>query len=83
MDSNHLCVKQNKGMTPREIKNELSYQGVLMTEIAKAAGVTRSAVSQTINRYSYTHFKGYRIRTLIASALGKKVDDIWPDEAAF
>lgn len=69
-----------KGMTPREIKAELILLGVTMTEIARQAGVTHGAVSQTINQY--TKFKGYRIRPYIARAIGKNVNDIWPDHTA-
>jgi predicted transcriptional regulator len=69
-------------MTPREIRAELYLRGVTIGEIAKLAGVTRSAVSQTIRQYSYSRFKGRRIRPFIALALNRKESDIWPDDAA-
>lgn len=68
------------GMSPREIKAELILRGVSVQEIAKAAGVTQPAVTQTIYQYKGNSFKGYRIREYIAQALGRSVDEIWPDQ---
>ncbi len=82
MDSNHLCSKQQKGITPEEIKFELDLQGVTIGEIARVAGVTLSAVSQTIRRYNCNRYGGHRIRPLIARALDKKVNEIWSDAVA-
>lgn len=75
-------VHTKRGMTPREIKAELVLRGVTMGEIAKRAGVTRPAVSQTIYQYEYRTFKGRRIRLYIAEAIGRSVSEIWPDDAA-
>jgi lambda repressor-like predicted transcriptional regulator len=73
--------KQNKGMTSREIMNELDLRGVTIGDIAKIAGVSHSAVSQTIRQYSYSRYKGRRIRPIIALALNRKSEEIWPDDA--
>lgn len=71
-----------KGMSPREIRAELYLRGITIKQIAKLAGVTSGAVTQTIHQYSYISFKGRRIRPYIALALNKKESDIWPDDAA-
>lgn len=71
-----------KGMTPREIRAELILRGVTQRQIAKLAGVTPGAVTQTIHQYEYISYKGRRVRQYIALALNKKESDIWPDDAA-
>jgi len=68
------------GMKPREIRAELIRLGVRVKEIAEEAGVTPSAVSQTIAQYGI--YKGYRLRPYIARAIGKGEGEIWPDDAA-
>jgi len=73
--------KQNKGMTPQEIMSELKLRGVTIGDIAGIAGVSHSAVSQTIRRYSCNRYKGRRIRPIIALALNRRVEEIWPDDA--
>lgn len=76
-----LATTQNEttaGMTPRQIKAELVLRGIPITEIADQAGVTVSAVTQTINRYPGSRYKGLRVRQYIAQALEKEVGDIWP-----
>ncbi len=79
--SNSPAVNQ-QGMTPREIRAEMVRLGVKVSDIARRAGVTHSAVSQTIYQYEYSLYKGRRIRPYIASAIGREVSEIWPDDAA-
>ncbi|HWP96444.1 MAG TPA: helix-turn-helix domain-containing protein [Syntrophomonadaceae bacterium] len=74
------AIKEHIGMSPREIKAELILRGISVKEIAETAGVTSPAVTQTINHQKGSSFKGYRIREVIAKALGKPVNDIWPDQ---
>lgn len=71
-------AKEQPGMTAREIRATLVLRGITIKDIADQAGVTGSAVTQTINQYPYNRFKGYRIRQYIAQALGKSIEDIWP-----
>lgn len=71
--------QQQPGMTPREIRAELMLRGVTVKQIAAEAGVTSGAVTQTISQYNGNSFKGYRIRGFIARALGRTVNEIWPD----
>jgi lambda repressor-like predicted transcriptional regulator len=72
-----MTKKTVKAITQREIRAELIRLGVKVGEIAQRAGVTSSAVSQTISQYG--RYKGYRIRPYIAQALNKNECDIWPD----
>ncbi|WP_287962504.1 helix-turn-helix domain-containing protein [Alcanivorax sp.] len=65
-----------KGLTPAEIKAALLLRGVSQTEIAEAARVERSRVSEVINGRRTTR----RIREAVAKALGRDVEAIWPDE---
>ncbi len=67
-----------KGMTSRQIKAELILRGVTIREIADAAGVTGSAITQIINQCPSSRYKGYRIRRYIAQALGRSEEEIWP-----
>jgi len=73
-------LSEKVGMTPREIRAELIRLGVQVKEIAQQAGVTPSAVSQTIAQYGL--YKGYRLRPYIARAIGRSEGEIWPDHAA-
>lgn len=62
---------------PMRVRAELLMQGMTMADLARKLGVSRQAVHQTIvGKYPY---KGYKLRPLIASAIGRRVDDIWPD----
>lgn len=65
-------------MSPREIKALLVYQGVKITEIASCLGVSQAAVSRTI----LGHTVSAKIRQEIADRIGKKMEDIWPEQAA-
>lgn len=69
----------HKGMTSREIKAELILRGISVSEIATAAGVTTSAVSQIINQCPSSRYKGYRIRKYIAQALNRSIQSVWPE----
>lgn len=71
---------KGKGMTPREIRAAMVLRGVKLKDIASEAGVTTGFVHQVI--YSIGRNKGYRIRPYIAKAIGKTVDEVWPDNAA-
>jgi len=70
-------MSKGRGMTPREIRAEMVLRGVKLKDIAEKAGVTVGAVHQVI--YNIGRVKGYRIRPYIAKAIGKTVDEIWPD----
>lgn len=78
----NILLQQNKGIMPRKIVSEPVLRGVTIGEIAKVAGISYSAMSQTIRQYSYCRYKGRRIRPFIALALNRKVEEIWPDDAA-
>lgn len=69
-----------KGMTPKEIRAAMYMCGVKLKDIADEAGVTPGRVCQAI--YGAGRNKGYRIRPYIAKAIGKTVEEIWPDDAA-
>lgn len=74
--------EERRGWTSREIRAALVLRGVSITKIAHDAGVTVSAVTQTINQgdnHYNNRFKGYRIRGYIARALTRPVSEIWPD----
>lgn len=71
---------KSKGMTPREIRAEMYLRGVKLKDIANEAGVSTGRVHQVIN--SIGRNKGYRIRPYIAKAIGKTVEEVWPDNAA-
>lgn len=75
-----MAKAKAKGMTPREIRAEMYRLGVKLKDIADEAGVTESRVCQVI--LSIGRNKGYRIRPYIAKAIGKTVEEIWPDDAA-
>ncbi|MCL6448003.1 MAG: hypothetical protein K6U04_07625 [Armatimonadetes bacterium] len=51
-----------QGMTTREVRAEMVRPGAKVSDIAKRAGVTHSAVSQTIYQYEYSLYKGRRVR---------------------
>lgn len=70
---------QQRGMTPREIRAELMLRGITIKQIAAEAGVTSGAVTQAISQYEGSSYKGYRIREYIARALGRNVNEIWPE----
>ncbi len=78
--SKRQVLPSTAGMSPRQIKAELILRDVSIKEIAIAAGVTSGAVTQTIHQYNGKRFKGYRIREIIAQALGRTVEEIWPDQ---
>jgi len=73
-------VGEARGMTPREIRAEMVLRGVKLVDIAREAGVTVGRVHQTI--YNIGRNKGYQVRPYIAKAIGKTVEEIWPDDAA-
>lgn len=70
-------MDKTKGMTPREIRAEMVLHGVKMVDIARAAGVTPGMIHQVV--YSIGRNKGFRVRPYIAKAIGKTVEEIWPD----
>ena len=71
-------IENKTGMTPLEIKSELILRGISLKTIADRAGVNGSAVTQAINQYPNSRYKGFRIRSYIAEALDKTVEEIWP-----
>lgn len=62
-------------MTPLQIKIALLEAGIEQKEIAKRIGVTPPAVSQVIHGIS----SSIKIRRAVAEALGKSIDDLWPN----
>ena len=64
-------------MTPLEIKIELLKAGISIRQLAKQEGVSHTAMSYTIHGVN----KGLRLRQVVARALGKRVEDIWPPQA--
>jgi lambda repressor-like predicted transcriptional regulator len=67
-------------MTPQEIRAAMLLNGVKLKDIAGEAGVSVGRIHQVI--YNTGRNRGYRIRPFIAKAIGKKVEDIWPDNVA-
>lgn len=63
-------------LTPRQIRSELVLRGIKNADIARALGVTRSAVSNTIAGRR----RKPRIRQAIALAISRSVENIWPSE---
>lgn len=72
-------MSRARGMTPKEIRAEMVLRGIKLGDIAKEAGVSQGYVHQVI--YSVGRNKGYRIRPYIARAIGKTVDEVWPESA--
>ncbi|MEG6512440.1 helix-turn-helix domain-containing protein [Desulforamulus ruminis] len=68
---------QKRGMSPNEIRAELVIRGIQIKDIAKIAGTSSEAVSMAISDKS--KYKGHRrIRPIIAAAIDKTVEEIWP-----
>lgn len=53
-------------------------RGVKLKDIADEAGVSIGLVHLVI--YGIGRTKGYRIRPYIAKAIGKTVEEVWPDD---
>lgn len=60
-------------LTPLDIKIELLKKGVSMRKIAKHEQVSQEAISACVRG----KLKSHRLRNAVASAIGKKVDEIW------
>ena len=65
-------------MKPNEIRAALLMKGIRLVDIANKLKVSRSAVSSIISG----KYKSARIQEEIAGAIGKSVEEIWPDIAA-
>lgn len=63
-------------MKPNEIRAALMLKNITITDIAKQLGAKRSNVSMVIYRVRPTP----RIRTAIAEAIGKPVDEVFPPQ---
>ena len=63
-------------MTPEEIRIELIRAKTTMAKIAKTAKVTRAFVWQVVYGVRRTR----RIREAIAQAVGKPIQELWPEE---
>jgi len=63
-------------MTPIEIKIELLRVGVNQNQIAKKVGTAPTLVSQVIYGIRPTR----RVRQAIADAIGKPIEQLWPEE---
>jgi lambda repressor-like predicted transcriptional regulator len=64
-------------MTPLEIKIELLKAGISIRQLARQEGVSHTAMSYTIHGVN----KGLRLRKVVAQALGKRIEEIWPPGA--
>ena len=62
-------------MSSRQIKALIVLNGTSLTEIARTTGVTRQWVSMVVNG----HKKSKRVRKAIAVAVGKSVEELWPN----
>lgn len=62
-------------MKPNERRAELVRRGVKVASIARELGITGPSVSQVINERRSTP----RIKEAIAKAIGKPVDEVFPD----
>lgn len=62
-------------MSSRQIKALIVLNGTSLTEIARTTGVSRQWVSMVVNG----HKKSKRVRKAIAVAVGKSVDELWPN----
>jgi lambda repressor-like predicted transcriptional regulator len=65
-------------MKPNEIKAALMLNGKQAAEIARKLNLTRGHVSNVING----HTRNRRVEAEIAAAIGKRLDEVWPDRAA-
>lgn len=70
--------KGAKKMTSKEIRILLLQNDVKQTRIADALGVSRTAVSLVIKGTVQSR----RIKQAIASAVGMKLKDLWPENKA-
>lgn len=66
---------EKKNMNYREIKALIVLNGISISDIARQAKVSRQWVSMVVNG----HKKSRRIRKAIASAVGKSVEELWPN----
>ena len=64
-------------MKPVEIKILMMRAGVTQTKIAKQLGITIPFVNQIISGIRPTKY----IRESIADAIGKPVEELWPEES--
>ena len=65
-------------MTPQEIRIEILRANTTMAKIARAAKVSRGFVWQVVYGLRRTR----RIREAIAQAVGKPIQELWPEENA-
>ena len=65
-------------MTPQEIRIEILRANTTMAKIARAAKVSRGFVWQVVHGVRRTR----RIREAIAQAVGKPIQELWPEENA-
>jgi lambda repressor-like predicted transcriptional regulator len=64
-------------MTPREIKAELILKGITHLELARRAKVDPSMITRVIQYQR----KSYKVRWVIARAIGKPWQEIFTDDA--
>jgi len=64
-------------MTPVEIKIELLRAGINQSQIAKKLSVTPTLVNQVIWGIRPAKY----VREAIAEAIGKPIEEIWPEES--
>ncbi len=60
----------------KEIKKLLIDQEISITELSRRIGISRTWVSLVING----HMKATETRKLIAAALGRKMQELWPND---
>jgi lambda repressor-like predicted transcriptional regulator len=59
-----------------KIKTDLKEKGVTQTEIAKICGISSVAVHQVV----IGERRNPRVRKAISFAIGKPIDEIWPEK---
>ena len=65
-------------MKPNEILAALMLKGIRLVDIARRLNVSRGTVSNIIHRRTQSR----RIQAAIAEAIGKNVDEVWPQWVA-
>ena len=75
-DANMLANTDPKKMTPKEIKILLLQNDITQAAIAKKLKVSRTSIHNVIKGIVESH----RIKQAIASAVGMKVSELWPNK---
>ena len=71
-----INITQGSKKTLRKVKSLMVLHGIKQLAIAKKCGVTQAAVAWVVMGRN----KSKRIRAAIAEAVGKRVEELWPEE---